>query len=275
MITPQEIISLSRTLNISQPNVVEKDWVLSHLLNIIYNSNLLIQSLSFKGGTSLRKCWFPNYRFSEDLDFTLIGDKLDSIEVLKNELELVKEKLSDEGIRIENIELTQTLNCNDGKAFLAKLSYRAVLPVSSILPKVILDFSSYENILLASVKRKIIHPYSDQDLIANEVTSYSLEEILAEKLRTILQRFYPRDIYDVYSILLNGTFNNSSIKNLFYSKCEYKKVRFSSVDDFFDEIRLQNANKAWANSLRHLIYNLPAFNYVISKLKQLIPALLK
>ena len=27
--------------------------------------------LAFKGGTALRSCWFENYRFSEDLDFTL------------------------------------------------------------------------------------------------------------------------------------------------------------------------------------------------------------
>jgi len=27
--------------------------------------------LAFKGGTALRRCWFENHRFSEDLDFTL------------------------------------------------------------------------------------------------------------------------------------------------------------------------------------------------------------
>lgn len=274
MITLEEIKELSQAFKISQLNIIEKDWVLGHLLSSIYDCNQLSESIVFKGGTSLRKCWFPNYRFSEDLDFTLIDEQLTSIDVLKGELELVKEKLSDIGIIIGNIEITQTLNRETGKAYLTKLSYKAILPVSAILPKVNLDISSYEKIIVPTVKRKIIHPYSDEKTISNVVTSYSLEEILAEKMRTILQRFYPRDIYDVYSILLNGSFNSKSIKKLFNSKCEYKKVGFSSVDDFFDESKLRNAGKAWDNSLHHLISDLPNFETVISELKKSLYSLL-
>ncbi|MBW6474015.1 MAG: nucleotidyl transferase AbiEii/AbiGii toxin family protein [Anaerolineaceae bacterium] len=32
----------------------------------------LDKNLVFKGGTCLRKCYFPDYRFSENLDFTAI-----------------------------------------------------------------------------------------------------------------------------------------------------------------------------------------------------------
>jgi uncharacterized protein len=34
-------------------------------------SHPLREVLVFKGGTALRRCWFKDYRFSEDLDFTL------------------------------------------------------------------------------------------------------------------------------------------------------------------------------------------------------------
>jgi len=40
----------------------------------------LRERLAFKGGTALRRCWFENYRFSEDLDFSLIErTELDAI----------------------------------------------------------------------------------------------------------------------------------------------------------------------------------------------------
>ena len=33
----------------------------------------LQQSLAFKGGTALKRCYFGDFRFSEDLDFTLLA----------------------------------------------------------------------------------------------------------------------------------------------------------------------------------------------------------
>ena len=38
------------------------------------------ERLVFKGGTALKRCYFGDYRFSEDLDFTLVDDlPVDSI----------------------------------------------------------------------------------------------------------------------------------------------------------------------------------------------------
>ncbi|GAI08967.1 unnamed protein product [marine sediment metagenome] len=48
---------------------LEKDYVLSWILIGIAKSKIC-DMLSFKGGTALKKFYFPDYRFSEDLDFT-------------------------------------------------------------------------------------------------------------------------------------------------------------------------------------------------------------
>jgi predicted nucleotidyltransferase component of viral defense system len=79
MISIDELHNLANTLKISQLNIIEKDWVLGHVLNQIYANKIFSSSLLFKGGTSLRKCWFPNYRFSEDLDFSIIGPNLNFV----------------------------------------------------------------------------------------------------------------------------------------------------------------------------------------------------
>ncbi len=50
--------------------VIERDYVLAWFLTGLA-SHPLRDVLAFKGGTALRRCWFEDYRFSEDLDFTL------------------------------------------------------------------------------------------------------------------------------------------------------------------------------------------------------------
>ena len=49
---------------------IERDYVLAWLLSGLAGHPLR-ELLAFKGGTALRRCWFADYRFSEDLDFTL------------------------------------------------------------------------------------------------------------------------------------------------------------------------------------------------------------
>lgn len=53
---------------------IEKDYVLSWVLFAISKNTILNKALVFKGGTVLKKAYFEGYRFSEDLDFTLIDE---------------------------------------------------------------------------------------------------------------------------------------------------------------------------------------------------------
>ena len=52
--------------------VVEKDYVLGWLLWGIGTHPPLRERWVFKGGTCLKKCFVETYRFSEDLDFTVL-----------------------------------------------------------------------------------------------------------------------------------------------------------------------------------------------------------
>jgi len=54
--------------------ILERDYVLSWLLAGVSDVEALRDTLVFKGGTALKKCFFGDYRFSEDLDFSGIGD---------------------------------------------------------------------------------------------------------------------------------------------------------------------------------------------------------
>ena len=50
--------------------VLERDYLLSWILAGIGQVDSLRGTLVFKGGTALKKCYFGEYRFSEDLDFS-------------------------------------------------------------------------------------------------------------------------------------------------------------------------------------------------------------
>src|SRR5205809_7544860 len=53
-------------------HIIEKDYLLSWVLAGISGVPELREHLVFKGGTALKKCYFGEYRFSEDLDFSLL-----------------------------------------------------------------------------------------------------------------------------------------------------------------------------------------------------------
>lgn len=52
------------------PMVIDLDYSLGWILLGMKNISPDLLGLIFKGGTCLRKCYFQDYRFSEDLDFT-------------------------------------------------------------------------------------------------------------------------------------------------------------------------------------------------------------
>src|SRR5207247_609374 len=74
MIPQRNISVLSNRLAVAgrriREDVLERDYCLAWFLCALAQSDLR-DVLAFKGGTALKRCYFPEYRFSEDLDFTL------------------------------------------------------------------------------------------------------------------------------------------------------------------------------------------------------------
>lgn len=72
MIKPGEIQTLANRQKVKAAQV-EKDYIITWVLLAIARHHYLKEMLLFKGGTALKKGYFPEYRFSEDLDFTFAG----------------------------------------------------------------------------------------------------------------------------------------------------------------------------------------------------------
>lgn len=89
MIKPGEIHIIANRLGIRDTQI-EKDQVIGWILKGIPDNEFLKNKLRFKGGTALRKIHFPDYRLSEDLDFTYHGDDYKVDEIRNNFKSLIE-----------------------------------------------------------------------------------------------------------------------------------------------------------------------------------------
>ncbi|HQB20906.1 MAG TPA: nucleotidyl transferase AbiEii/AbiGii toxin family protein, partial [Bacteroidales bacterium] len=82
MIKSGEIQKIARKVGVRDQQI-EKDYVLSWILQGIATHKVLSKSIVFKGGTVLKKVYFENYRFSEDLDFTLLDNSISNQQIFQ------------------------------------------------------------------------------------------------------------------------------------------------------------------------------------------------
>jgi len=179
--------------------IVEKDYVLGWILAAIAADPVLGPTWIFKGGTCLKKCYFETYRFSEDLDFTLRPDAPYSEAEIIRRLRAVAERAEEmSGIAFPIAAVAVRGTPKGG--FEAKLEYRGPLAMPT-RPKITFDLTKDELLAGPFEERSILHSYPDALPEQARPISYSLEELQAEKLRALVERTRPRDLYDLVHLL--------------------------------------------------------------------------
>ena len=253
MITLDELKRRSGQLGVDV-TVLEKDYCLGWFLRGFSENSVLRENLAFKGATAIKKIYFPNYRFSEDLDFTSKKDFTGDI--LEREVTGVCNGLTlASGINYSLANIENKRGTEEGTAWELRVEFIGPRGQAQNPRRIKLDITAFEKILQPLRKREINHPYSDQ--FKAVINTYVLEEILAEKLRTILQRGYPRDIYDVWFVLKYGRVDDNLLKDLFSQKCAYKNVPFQSVHALLEKIDAPHIKAHWEVSLARQLTNLP------------------
>ncbi|MBA3046345.1 MAG: nucleotidyl transferase AbiEii/AbiGii toxin family protein [Candidatus Thermoplasmatota archaeon] len=254
MITPDDIKRIAREKEVD-PTTIERDYVQNWFLKSLYsNSDYLL----FKGGTSIRKAFVQDYRFSDDLDFTL------SKEVSQEEItELINKSktfVHDEiGVTFEDD--TPFKDVESG--WKVKLHYTSRVTGGPI--KLIMDIthSHLEKVITDFELHSMYHNYPDQ--CAVELKTYSLKEITTEKLRALCQRGWPRDLYDVYNLW--PQVEKDIIQEIFIEKCKFKgfEPTLKSYDNNEESLR-----SAWAKSLDHQLKNIPDFDMVFQDVRKIL-----
>lgn len=237
--------------------MVEKDYALTWLLRGIYLSGSRIRdSFVLKGGTAIRKVYFPQtWRFSEDLDFTVVGNK-DAEDIRTSMQQVFDMLLQESGIRFS----FDSFHATPG-AIIVNVQFLGPLNFTNRIKH---DVNLKEKLVLEPEWRQIVSDYPD--LPEFSVLAYSLNEILVEKIRSIMQRGYSRDYYDVWRLFKENELNDSEIKRLLIRKCELRGIKYEPRL-LFDEERLGEARSFWVKGLAYLTRELPEFEIVISELK--------
>lgn len=266
MIKQAEIQRVSETLTI-QKNQVDKDWVLSYLLSGITSMPEMKDILIFKGGTSIKKCWFPNYRFSEDLDFTILDSKFvfnnKFVErILKKATDLSYDEEYNRGILFKIKDIVPAKSNDIEQGFKIFIHYWGADHRKNDMPSaniknwhhtIKLDINHTEEIIFPVQTKTIFHNYSDKAVFNNhKVNAYAIEEILSEKLRSLIQRKYtsPRDCYDIWYIIKNVEgIDRNTIKSGFLKKMESKKIFFEGVNQLFNSKKEKILKTHWNTQL--------------------------
>lgn len=199
MISRQEALDFAADLGLT-PQVVEKDYVLGWLLAGIGQHAEIGRQWLFKGGTCLKKCFFETYRFSEDLDFTVPdAAHLDETFLTRVFAEIADSLYEQAGIAIPTETHRFELYRNPRGIISAqgRVGYRGPLGRVGSVPRIKLDLSNDERVVLEADHREVHHPYSDRPADGIRVQTYRFEEVFAEKTRALTERLRPRDLYDV------------------------------------------------------------------------------
>lgn len=232
----------------------ERDYAQNWLLKHLARSGLVL-----KGGTAIRKAYIPEYRYSDDIDFTL-QNPLDDIALHRIFSDAIAKARDESGIMFSSdIRLVGNKNGFVGRVYF-RMHRMTGTPV-----KIKIDVTGVEDepILLPTRMVSVNHPYSDRCVVRMPV--YSLEEIFSEKLRSLFQRTRPRDLYDANQLAHHV--NANGLKDLVAEKFRAKKV---SIDLGLFEKRRADFEKAWTASLAHQINPLPDVRSVLDEVEDIL-----
>lgn len=255
MIDRRELLEKARDRNLTL-GMIEKDYVLGWLLFGLSG----IKDLTFKGGTALSKVYFPRiWRLSEDLDFVYEEDFREIVNALPKIFERV-EKLS--GIRL----VLKTHHSNP-EYLQVKIQYDAVLGRNWIKVDVTREIP-IEKVL----NRKLSHGYSDYPSF--KVRVESVEEIGAEKIRSLMERKKCRDYYDVWQ-LMKVRIDRGKLKKMLKRKFEYKGIEIKGLEGIFPTGLPDMLKGYWDRELGRLIHPVPELEIVIHELQNQVDSLVK
>jgi predicted nucleotidyltransferase component of viral defense system len=266
-------------------DIIEKDYAISYLVAAIAETPALIP-IVLKGGTALRKAYYADYRFSEDLDYsTLDGRPLPDLpEAINAAVRRMAERLNERGPFMVTHEplLLREPHPGGQAAYLVRVRFPGQ---RQALCRLKVEITVDEPVLLPVESRPLRHGF-DEELPAM-LRVYALAEIVAEKLRALLQSARHlrergwgasrvcRDYYDLWSVLRHGDWQGYSIPDLVRRKSDLRRVTFSSPQDFLAEELLNVARREWRAQLLPFLSQPVPVEQVLSDLQILLPALWK
>ena len=269
MITQRNISLLSNRLAAGgrriREDVLERDYCLAWFLCVLAQSDLR-EVLAFKGGTALKRCYFPEYRSSEDLDFTLLSST--TFEDIQKRMESVYTAVNESsgiGFAFDRKDANNHINSHT-----FYLKYTGPLPSGN---DVKVDITIREQIAFPLQDRAILRGYDEFSDIPERrlIQVYSLEEITTEKVMALADRARnePRDLYDLWYLTNEAGIAISSTADAIRQKLAFRDKPFEGLEKAIadKEARLK---ALWSKRLAYQMIELPEFDAVFRSVRRSI-----
>jgi predicted nucleotidyltransferase component of viral defense system len=248
MLTRTQIQRLAQRNHIGM-QVQERDYLQHLLLSLLYSRS---QALIFKGGTALRLVYQSN-RYSEDLDF----NGPDDADTLRHLWRDVVANLRDFGIQAEVRKEWES-----GVGYSFDVSYQGPLYDGRDRSKGKMRVDVNRRPEPVETRRELVTSEYD-DVRPFVVTVLTLEHLMAEKVRALLVRGKPRDLYDVWLLLSQGV---SPDQALIERKLALYEMAFS-VEAL--EEALTHVQADWERDLRPLLPQFVAYEDAVRGVESL------
>lgn len=246
--------------------VLERDYCLSWFLVGLSRSPLW-KRLVFKGGTALKKCYFPDYRFSEDLDFTLSEDA--PFETIREELEAAfAEAYRASGVVLRYARADRHPHANSHTSYLAYDGPLGGLPGGR---EVKTDITIREEVVFPVEERPVLRGFEEyEDIPENAVIRvYSLKEIAAEKVIAVSDRARnePRDLYDLWYLCEHAHVDLTELIDVIGRKLTFRGQSLKAIRGQL-EIKEAQLRALWSRRLAGQMAVLPEFNGVFRAVRR-------
>ena len=264
MITINEINTISRRYQVSA-ETIEKDYIISWILSKSEIKDYFI----FYGGTALKRMYFEDHRFSEDID--LISDRHFSKEKLIHFLSCMKKLKEEANIEVRvNDDKCQSMRSRE----IMYLNYEGFDEIIGVPKEIKIDFNMKASSYGESQIIGLIESYSDLKGSSSFLNVMTVETILANKIGMLFDvtRDEPRDIYDIWFLLQK----QPQIKLDFKKAFSIIKEKYSFKPTYSMIKARLKMQRHWQTRLQKQINDLPDQNIVIQEilcnLKNLIDA---
>ncbi len=256
-------------------SVIERDYVLAWFLTGLARHPLR-EVLAFKGGTALRRCWFADYRFSEDLDFTLVRPL--SFEEIRAGLDEVFEDVQQEtGIEMAFDRLDSRGHKNSHTFY---LRYQGPLPAPNTVK---VDITIRESLGFALCARPILRTYPEfndlgQNPAGEEITGeeatvlvYAVEEIAVEKIVALSDRARtePRDLFDLWHLLEETDVQIPELKAEIEAKLAFRERTSWGLTEAI-AAKDGRLKALWSERLAHQMTALPPYEGVFREVMRAV-----
>ena len=220
--------------------IIEKDYVLSLALSLLSNSQMM-DHIVFKGGTAIKKMYFPDARFSVDLDFDF-----DNIAIKRIKKELVELIALDQFDTVKFVRIKDEFESKKKDVYRCTVEYEGPIK-HNLNQSVRLDFSGRAAYLCKVEKKKILEDYVSETADV-KIRTMDLTEVFAEKCRALITRKgqKSKDLFDIYFLINKDVVVD---RRLIDKKFTGYKESFS--EDYFDRA-VRDIASVWKRDLQDL-----------------------